>query len=75
MYFFFKIIFLLYLYLPQYNGSILVYERVFKDLFNTYESDIYDMSVNFVRKISVHSKKSSNNDLQEKELAYTENNK
>lgn len=52
MYFFFKIIFLLVLFLPQYNGATYIYEKFLKDLFLKYESSIYDTFVNITKNIN-----------------------
>jgi hypothetical protein len=52
MYFFFKIIFLLVLFLPQYNGAVYIYELLLKDLFAKYESSIYDAFMEIKNKIN-----------------------
>jgi receptor expression-enhancing protein 5/6 len=52
-YFFLKVIFLMAMFLPQYNGALWVYEKILKDIFNAYESHIYDFSVKVARKITV----------------------
>ncbi len=52
MYFFFKIIFLLVLFLPQYNGAAYIYEKLLKDIFIKYESSIYDTFVNITKNIN-----------------------
>jgi hypothetical protein len=46
-------IFLLILYLPQYNGALYIYEKLLKNVFAKYESHIYEFSVNVVRKITI----------------------
>ena len=51
-YYFMKIIFLLYLFLPQFNGATKIYNKFLKLLFNKYESHITDFSLNFVRKLT-----------------------
>ena len=52
-YFFMKIMFLLYLFLPQFNGATKIYEKFLKLLFNKYEGHITDFSVKIVRKLTV----------------------
>ena len=52
-YYFMKIIFLLYLFLPQFNGATKIYDKFLKHLFNKYESQITEFSLNFVRKLTV----------------------
>ena len=52
MYFFFKIIFLLVLFLPQYKGATYIYEKLLKDLFIKYESAIYDTFINITKNIN-----------------------
>jgi hypothetical protein len=52
-YFFFKILFLLYLFLPQFNGATTIYEKFLKHLFNKYESHITDFSIKLVKKLTV----------------------
>ena len=53
MYFFFKIIFLLVLFLPQYNGAVYIYELFLKDLFAKYESSIYETFIGMTKKINL----------------------
>lgn len=55
-YSFIKIIFLLILFLPQYNGALWIYEKILKDLFVKYESSIYEFSINVVKKITENDK-------------------
>ena len=52
MYFFFKIIFLLVLFLPQYNGASYIYEKILKDLFSKYEFVMYDAVINITKNIN-----------------------
>ncbi len=52
-YFFFKILFLLYLFLPQFNGASLIYEKILKHIFNKYENHITDFSSKLVKKLTV----------------------
>jgi receptor expression-enhancing protein 5/6 len=59
-YSFLKIIFLLILYLPQYNGALWIYDKLLKDVFNKYESHIYEFSVNVVKKITKTEEKKVN---------------
>ena len=58
-YSFFKIIFLLILYLPQYNGALWIYEKLLKDAFIKYESHIYEFGMNVVKKITEENKKNN----------------
>ena len=53
LYFFYKTIFLLICFLPQYNGSKWIYEIVVKDIFFAYETEVYDMTVKLQKKFSV----------------------
>jgi len=66
MYFFFKIIFLLVLFLPQYNGASYIYEKLLKDLFNKYESHIYDTFVNITKNINFPNPEDLKKNLQDK---------
>jgi receptor expression-enhancing protein 5/6 len=52
-YFFIKVIFLLVLFLPQYNGAAWFYDKLLKNLFNKYENHIIEMSNEVVKKISI----------------------
>jgi hypothetical protein len=56
-YSFLKIVFLLILYLPQYNGALWIYEKLLKDAFIKYESHIYDFGVNVYKKFTDENKK------------------
>jgi receptor expression-enhancing protein 5/6 len=51
-YFFLKVVFLLILFLPQYNGAAWIYDAVLKRIFNKYEDHICKISSEVVRKIS-----------------------
>ena len=66
MYFFFKIIFLLVLFLPQYNGATYIYENLLKDLFIKYESTIYDTFINITKNINFPNPDDLKKNLQEK---------
>ncbi len=66
MYFFFKIIFLLVLFLPQYNGASYIYEKLLKDLFIKYESAIYDTFINITKNINFPDPDEMKRNLQEK---------
>lgn len=66
MYFFFKIIFLLVLFLPQYNGAAYIYEKLLKDLFNKYESAIYDTFRNITKNINFPNPDEMKKNIQEK---------
>jgi len=52
LYFFYKTVFLLICFLPQYNGAKWIYEIIVKDVFLAYEADLYDMSVSFTKKLT-----------------------
>ena len=52
LYFFYKTVFLLICFLPQYNGCKWIYEIVVKDIFYAYEADVYDMSVTLTKKLT-----------------------
>ena len=60
-YFFIKIIFLLYLFLPQFNGALFIYERFLKHLFNKYEANIDEIHANFMRQITIVSENITSN--------------
>lgn len=66
MYFFFKIIFLLVLFLPQYNGATYIYEKLLKDLFIRYESAIYDTFINITKNINFPNTEELKKNLQNK---------
>lgn len=51
MYFFYKVVFLLICFLPQYNGSEYFYLNFVKPTFRRYEADLYRMSVTVATRI------------------------
>ncbi len=51
LYFFYKVLFLLICYLPQYNGAKYFYENVVKEMFIKYEIDVCNISRNIVGKL------------------------
>ncbi len=48
-----KVIFLLLLILPQYNGAAWIYDKLLKNIFNKYENHIYELGIKVVSKITV----------------------
>jgi receptor expression-enhancing protein 5/6 len=51
LYFFFKVIFLLVCFLPQYNGAKYFYENFIKIAFNKYEKELYEISKNVAKRL------------------------
>jgi hypothetical protein len=51
LYFFYKVLFLLICYLPQYNGAKYFYENLVKEMFIKYEIDVCNISRNIVGKL------------------------
>jgi hypothetical protein len=61
LYFFYKVVFLLILFLPQYNGADYFYTNFLKDLFQRYEEKVCDVSRSLADKL----RKSFLDDLKE----------
>lgn len=51
LYFFYKIVFLLICFLPEYNGAEYFYRTLLKPIFNRYHNHIYEYSVQLFNKI------------------------
>ncbi len=51
LYFFYKVVFLLICFLPNYNGAKYFYEIYVKNMFNTYGSNVYEISVAMASKL------------------------
>jgi hypothetical protein len=61
LYFFYKVVFLLILILPQYNGADYFYTNFLKELFHRYEEKVCDVSRSLADKL----RKSFLDDLKE----------
>ncbi len=51
LYFFYKVVFLLILFLPQYNGADYFYTNILKELFIKYEEDLCDVTRTLAEKL------------------------
>jgi hypothetical protein len=51
LYFFYKVLFLLVCYLPQYNGAKYFYESFLKSAFKEYEEEMYEISISLANRI------------------------
>ena len=51
LYIFYKLVFLLICFLPQYNGAKYFYENIIRGVFLKYESDVCLISQNLAKKI------------------------
>lgn len=51
LYFFYKVIFLLVMFLPQYNGAEYFYNNLIKEIFKKYEKNVCVVSRNIAEKI------------------------
>jgi hypothetical protein len=47
------VIFLLILISPQYNGAAWIYHKILKNIFNKYESNIYNLGLKVANTITV----------------------
>ena len=51
LYFFYKVIFLMICYIPQYNGAKYFYKNFVRDVFIKYEKDVVEISSSIAQKI------------------------
>lgn len=51
MYFFYKVVFLLVLFLPEYNGAEYFYHNLLQPLFERYHNHIYEYSVHLFKNV------------------------